>query len=143
MRRWIILAAALFSIACLIQTTATATPEVVAVTVEGPFYQPPATPDCLHADGVTLEIIRLNATKVSLHVSGLKPEEKPYITFNTFTPHGALGMSSGYPVEGADAQGNYLFEQGGLIPPAGEISATWDIRFIHARGVECATITLP
>jgi len=42
-----------------------------------------------------------------------------------------------------DQHGNFSIDLPGLIRLEGETNATWDIRFIHARGVECATITLP
>jgi hypothetical protein len=85
----------------------------------------------------------MSNTKVSLRVSGLQSGEIPYVTFYTSSRHNSLGFTSGNFAEGADTQGNFFFEQGGLFPPEGETSATWDIRFIHARGVECATVTLP
>ena len=140
MRLWFALVVLLLVSACMPQNTI---PTPVVEIIEVPFVEPTATPDCLHTDGVILELSRISDTRVALHISGLQPGEIPYITFNTFTRYSDLGFTSGGFVEGADTQGNFSFEHGGLFPPEGETNATWDIRFIHARGVECATITLP
>lgn len=131
-----------FIAACAPQITAS-TVTVVEMTVEA-FVEPTATPDCLHVDGVTLNVTRISDTGVELHASGLQPGEIPFVIHST-SISGVGGMSgeSGKFVEGADAQGEFIFVLKGLIPLEGETSATWDIRFIHARGVECATVTLP
>jgi len=73
----------------------------------------------------------------------IEPFVEPTATPNTFARYQNLEFTSGEFAEGADPKGNFSFEQGGLFPPKGETSATWDIRFIHSRGVECATIILP
>jgi len=141
MRSWFILIFACFIIGCLPQNTTTPMP-VVEVAVE-PFVEPTSTPDCLHADGVTLDLRRISDSGGELHVSGLKPGEIPYITHSTFNRTSSKSGASGSFVEGADTNGKFVFELKGLLPLEGETSATWDIRFIHARGVECATVTLP
>jgi hypothetical protein len=145
MKQWIMAAIAVLCTACQGQAAPAAVqpPVVVEVTEVAPMI-PTATPDCQHTDGVTLKARRISDTKVELQVGGLQPGEKPYITFDaSFSSGVGMRIESGQFVEGADAQGNFTFEQGGLMPPEGESSATWDIRFIHARGVECAAITLP
>jgi len=141
MRSWFILIFACFIIGCLPQNTTTPMP-VVEVAVE-PFVEPTSTPDCLHADGVILDLRRISDSGVELQVSGLKPGEIPYITHSTFNRTGSKSGASGSFVEGADTNGEFVFELKGLLPLEGETSVTWDIRFIHARGVECATVTLP
>jgi len=115
---------------------------VVEVTVES-FVEPTSTPDCLHADGVILDLRRISDSGVELQVSGLKPGEIPYITHSTFNRTSSKSGASGSFVERADTNGKFVFELKGLLPLEGETSATWDIRFIHARGVACATVTLP
>ena len=142
MRPWFVLICALLVTACLPQNIATPNP-VVETTVEA-FVEPTATPDCIHAEGVTLDVRRISDTGVELHARGLQPGEIPFVIHST-SISGVGGMSgeSGKFVEGADGQGEFVYELKGLIPLEGETSATWDIRFIHARGVECAIIILP
>jgi hypothetical protein len=110
---------------------------------EAPFVEQTATPDCLHADGVTVDVRRISDSGVELHARGLQPGEIPFITYSTFSGARSMSGTSGSFIKGADANGEFVFEQNGLFPIAGQTSATWDIRFIHARGVECATIALP
>ena len=145
MRRWIVLVLAGFSIACLMQTTATAIPSPeVEVGIEEPFIEPTATPMCQHSSKVTLNVRRINDSSVELRVNGLQPGEVPYVIHSTSLSGvgGTIGESGTF-VEGADENGEFLFMLTGLRPLKGQSSATWDIRFIHIRGVECATITLP
>lgn len=116
----------------------------VVVVSTGTFVVPTATPDCQHAEGVALEVQRLSDTKVTLHISGLQPGEIPYIIYSTSTiDAGSKMIASSVFVTGADAQGEFRTDQGGLSPLPGQSSAIWDIRLIHSRGIECATITLP
>ena len=141
MRPWFVLIFALLVTACLPQNTATHSP-VVEMTVET-FVEPTATPDCIHADGVTLDVRRINDSSVELHARGLQPGEIPFVIHSTFSRTRSMSGEAGSFVEGADGQGEFVYELKGLIPLEGETSATWDIRFIHARGVECAIIILP
>ena len=142
MRLWFVLIFALLVTACLPQSTATPS-RVVETTVET-FVEPTATPDCIHAEGVTLDVRRINDSSVELHARGLQPGEIPFVIHSTsISSVGGMSGESGKFVEGADAQGEFIFVLKGLIPLAGETSATWDIRFIHARCVECAIIILP
>ena len=138
--KWIVSLIGLFCAAC--QPQAPAEGPVVLVST-GTFDVPTATPDCLHAAGVTLDVQRLGDSKVTLQISGLQPEEVPYIIYSTFSGGASRMIGSGYSVTSADANGKFATEQGGLIPPEGQTSAIWEIRLIHSRGVECATITLP
>ena len=143
MKHWIVLMIVMFgSVACMPQTTATEVPPPEVMVAVEPFVEPTPTPDCQHADGVTLEVIRISDTGVTVRASGLQPGEIPYITYSAFGRSSSARMEAGRFVKGADAQGNFSDAQE-LMPPQGEISATWEIRFTHARGVECATITLP
>lgn len=141
MRRWTILAFAMFTIVCLMETT-TVTPVIVEVKEE-PFIEPTATPVCQHADGVTLDVRRIRDTTVMLHASGLQPGERPTVIYSTFSNTGSAMAELGYFAEGADEYGELSVDLLGLMPLEGQISANWDIRFIHLHGVECATITLP
>lgn len=139
-RPWIVLAVSLFISACISQASVTETTVVVEST--GTFVISTATPDCLHAEGVTLEIRRISDTKVTLLISGLQPGEAPYITYYASQGGSSRGGASGFSVKGADAQGKFSADLG-LLPPDGYASAIWDIRVIHSRGLECATVTLP
>jgi hypothetical protein len=138
--RWIVPAIVLFCTACQTQA-ATAVPVVEVSTAM--FEVPTATPDCQHAEGVTMDIKRRSDSKVTLQISGLQPGEVPYIIYSTSSGGASRMIGSGYSVTGADASGKFTHDQGGLLPLEGQTSATWDIRLIHSRGVECATITLP
>lgn len=142
MRPWFVLIFALLITACLPQNAATPSPAVE--TAVDAFVEPTVTPDCIHAEGVTLDARRISDSSVELHARGLQPGEIPFVIHST-SIIGVGGMSgeSGKFVEGADAQGEFNFVVKGLVPLAGETSATWDIRFIHARGVECAIVILP
>jgi hypothetical protein len=139
--RWIVTVIALFCTACQTQAAATEIPVVEVST--GMYEIPTATPDCQHADGVTLDIQRVSHKGVILHISGLQPGEVPYIIYSTSSADASTMMTSGYAVTGADANGEFTTDSPGLIPLKGQTSAIWDIRLIHSRGVECATITLP
>lgn len=142
MRSWFALIFVVLITACQPQNLATHSPGV-ETTVEG-FVEPSVTPDCKHAEGVTLDVRRIKDSSVELHARGLQPGEIPLVIHSTsISGVGGISGESGIFVEGADAQGEFIFVLKGLIPLAGESSATWDIRFIHARGVECAIIILP
>ncbi len=82
MKRWIVLAIALFSTACQPQTTATATP-IYEEPMEEPFIEPTATPVCQHFPGVTLEVRRIRNSTVELNVNGLQHGEKPSVIYST------------------------------------------------------------
>jgi hypothetical protein len=145
MRLWFVLVIAFLITACASQSTTLPVP-TVEVTVEPmvePFVEPTATPDCLHADGVTFNVRRISDSGMELHVSGLEPGEVPYVTYSTSNSGSSLRGEAGKFAQGANAKGEFIFKETGLHPLTGQTSATWDIRFIHARGVECATITLP
>ncbi len=142
MRSWFVVIVCLIT-ACLPQSTTTPMPVVEVEPAVEPFVEPTSTPDCLHADGVTLDVYRVSDTGVELHARGLQPGEIPYITHSTFSRTRSMSGTAGSFVEGANAQGEFIYELKGLIPLEGETSSTWDIRFFHARGVECATVTLP
>jgi len=139
--QWIIPVIVLFCSAC--QTPADATEVIVVEESTGTFIEPTSTPDCQHAEGVTIDIQRRSDSKVILQISGLQPGEVPYITYSTSSGGASRMIGSGYAVTGADASGKFTHDHGGLLPLEGQTSATWDIRLIHSRGVECATITLP
>jgi hypothetical protein len=143
MKLWIVPALAVFMTACLAQTAASATP-VVEVAAAETFVEPTATPECQHFPGVTLETVRISDSTVELHVTGLEPGEIPYVTYETSIKNvGGSRGESGQFVNGADEQGAFTVSLPGLFPLKGQTSATWDIQFIHARGVECTTISLP
>ncbi len=108
-----------------------------------PPVEPTSTPDCLHADGVTLNVRRISDSSVELQVSGLEPGEMPFITYSTSDSGSSVRGEAGNFAQGANAKGEFIYKLGGLNPLTGQTSATWDIRLIHSRGVECATITLP
>jgi hypothetical protein len=139
--QWIVAIITLFCTACHQQAAATEIPVVEVST--GTFEVPTATPDCQPANGVTMDIQRLSDSKLTLRISGLQPGEIPYIIYSTASARASRMITSGYAVTGASADGKFTIDQAGLIPPEGETSATWDIRLIHSRGVECATITMP
>ena len=138
---WLLPVIALYGAACQPQAR-TEMPVVVVST--GTFVVPTATADCQHAQGVTLDVQRVSDSKVTLHISGLQPGEIPYIIYSTsLSGVGDKMFTSGNFVNGADARGEFSTEQEGLMPLEGQTSAIWDIRLIHSRGIECATITLP
>jgi hypothetical protein len=145
MNRWIVVAIAMLCTACQNQTTPAdvSTPVIVEVSVEAPMIST-STPDCLHADGVTFEVRRISDSSIGVQASGLQPGEIPSIAFYAVFPSGtSTRIESGHFVTGADEQGNFSLEEHLPRLPEGETRATWDVRFTHARGVECATITLP
>jgi hypothetical protein len=140
MRPWIDLIFAVSVSGCL--TVGTTTP-IVEVPLEEAYVEATATPLCQHSLAVTVETRRISDSTVELHASGLQPGEMPYVIYSTFSKNGGTMGEMGIFLEGADENGEFSVSLPGLIPLGGEISATWDIRFIHARGVECTTITLP
>jgi hypothetical protein len=146
MRRWIILIVAMFSIACLAQAVE-APVLVTEVPVEEPFVEPTGTPDCQPGPGVTLEVRRIDPNSVWVHASGLQPGEIPRIIYSASAQgEGMYGEEGDFRV-GADEQGEFSIDLSGLelgrMSLEGPYTAAWDIRLIHARGVACASITLP
>jgi hypothetical protein len=142
MKRWTILFFAIFTVACLLPVTITEVP-VVEEPIEYTFTAPSATPDCRHASAVTLEIVRISNSTVELQVSGLQPGEKPSVLYSTSSNTSSSIGEMGDFAKGADENGEISIYLPGLIPLDEQINSTWDIRVIHTRGVECATITLP
>jgi len=143
MRQWIILTLAMLTSGCLTRPAATPTPIYEVPKVE-PFVEPTATPVCQHFPGVTLETIRRSETTIELHVAGLQPGEKPTVIYGTATGDSSASRVEMYDfANGADEQGGFTVSLPGLRPPTGQSSAAWDIRFVHSRGVECTTVTLP
>jgi hypothetical protein len=142
MKHQMILVVTIMVSACSTRTNPTESPIVVEA-VEEPFVEPTGTPDCQHANGVTLEISRTADSKVLVRALGLEPGEIPYMTFDTTHPYGGMRLESGRFANGADKDGTFSYEE--ILPglPEGVASVTWDFRFIHARGVECATIIQP
>lgn len=139
MKKWTIAATAMLIAACMALATATPIREVPRA---GPFIEPTATPVCQPFTGVTLETHRIHASAVELQVSGLEPGDVPDVLYSTFSSNGGTtGISRS--VEGADENGEFSFNLTGLFPVEGQSSATWDIRVVHSRGVECTAITLP
>ncbi len=137
MRRWIVLAVAVFSIACLMESMAT--PEVA---METAITTPYSIPDCQPAPDVTYKLQKVSDTFAEVIASGLQPGESPYVYYNT--PVGDIpGKGGAYPGDIVKDDGEFFFALENLEPPEGQISATWDIRLVHERGVGCATITLP
>jgi hypothetical protein len=63
MKHQMILVVTIMVSACSTRTNPTESPIVVEV-VEEPFVKPTGTPDCQHANGVTLEISRTADSKV-------------------------------------------------------------------------------
>jgi hypothetical protein len=146
MRHWMILMMAMFSIACLVQ--AGATPVLIAeVPVEEPFVEPTGTPGCQPSPAVTLDVRRIDPSSVWLHASGLQPGETPRVIYGASAKGEGMYADLGEFRDGADQQGEFFMELSGLelgqTSLEGSYTATWDIRLIHARGVACATITLP
>lgn len=139
MKPWIVLAIAALAIAC-----APPAPVIVEEPMVEPFVEPTATPQCQPAEGVTVEVRRISDTTLGLRVSGLQPGDKPTVIYSTSIPNEGSSMGEMYDfAEGVDENGEFSVDLPGLRPLEGQTSATWDIRFIHARGVECVAVTLP
>lgn len=139
MKPWTVLAFAALAAACVPPA-----PVVIEEPMTEPFVEPTATPHCQHAEGVTMEVRRIRETTVALHVTGLQPGEKPTVIYSTSIPNESASMGEMYDfAEGADQNGAFSVDIPGLVPLEGQSRATWDVRLIHARGVECVTVTLP
>ena len=142
MRYWFFSFLVLFITACSTPGNVIVTP-FVEEAIEEQFVEPTATPVCQHASGVLLEVHRISESTARLRASGLQPGENPSVIYGTHDNKGSsMGEMYGF-AEGVDDNGEFTLDIPGLVPPEGNISAAWDIRFIHSRGVECATITLP
>lgn len=144
MKQWMLLADLILCSACQLSATPDSTPSVVEVPLTEPFVEPTATPVCQPANGVNLDIVRLRDTTIRLNVTGRQPGKKPSLIYSTSIAGEASTMGEMYNfAEGADEQGAFSVGLPGLRPLEGQTNATWDIRFIQSRGVECAMITLP
>lgn len=143
-KKWILAIVTIICMACSTPDPAASTP-VVEVAISELPVEPTATPACLHRPGVIAEIEQIKDYSVMLHIAGLQPGEIPFVTYSTTSASGneKLYGTSGNFVKGADEGGQFSFSLPGLRPLDDEASAAWDIRVIHARGVECAQVTLP
>jgi hypothetical protein len=141
MKGWIVLALALFLSGCLTQPAATATP-IYEVPKEEPYIEPSATPTCQPFPGVTFEVRHVSGSMIELQARGLESGETPSVIYSTFSNAGGTLGEERF-MHGADERGEFSASLSGFMPLEGQTSATWDIRFIHSRGVECATITFP
>src|SRR5260221_14319470 len=129
MRSWFILLVALLLTTCATQSTPRPVP-TIEVTVEPmvePFVKPTATPDCLHANGVTLNVRRISDSRVELRVSGLEPGEIPYVTYSTSSSGSSFRGEAGKIAQRANAKGVFIFEETGLRPLTVQTSAKWEI----------------
>jgi hypothetical protein len=79
---------------------------------------------------------------VELIATGLQPGETPHV-FYTSAVNGSDGKGGEYDGNIVNNNGDFYFELDRLDPPDEQVTATWDIRLVHTRGVECAMITLP
>jgi hypothetical protein len=144
--RWVGFAIALLSGACLVQTTATPTP-IIEIPLEVPYVEPTGTPGCQPVLEVTLEVRRTDTRSVWLQASGLQPGERPRIIYGASAKGEEVYGEMGEFRVGADERGEFTYALNGLelgtMALDGPYTATWDIRLIHARGVACASITLP
>jgi hypothetical protein len=132
---FILLALTLLTAAC----QSTATPIVI---IDTPTEEAAAIPACEHFEGATLQMRRVGDDQVRLQVGGLQPGEHPSVIYTTTATEVAASKVEMFDVaEGADASGDFSIVLSGLRP-LGEESVTWDVRLIHERGVECATITI-
>lgn len=146
MKWWLVLVIAFGSVACQVRMIPVPTP-VIEEAVEEPYVEPTATPDCQPSPEVMLEVQKIDARSVRLHASGLQPGEVPRIIYGASAQGEGLYADEGEFRVGADDQGDFTHTLSGLelgrTALDGPYTATWDIRFIHSRGVACATITLP
>ncbi|HLO32890.1 MAG TPA: hypothetical protein VK249_27345 [Anaerolineales bacterium] len=147
MNRWIVPAIVLCTTACLAQPGVTAPPTGEIPGVES-ATTPFSIPGCQPAAGVTFRLQKISTYLAEVIASGLQPGETPYVYYDT-VEHIANG-GTGFPGEIVGADGEFysdlnwrLWDVDILKPPEGEPSATWEFRLVHARGVECARITLP
>jgi hypothetical protein len=117
----------------------------VAVTVQivtAPEPTPtPATCTSLPA-GMTLSVKPVSATSVQVEIKGLEPGEKLIFIAHAETS-GYRSRIEGLPVAGADSDGHFVYQMGGLGPLPGSTRNQWQIQIIHARGVACTDVTLP
>lgn len=134
-KQGIILVLVLLAAAC----QSTTTPIVIG---ETPAEKATSIPACRHAEGVMLEMRRIGDDEVRLQVSGLQAGEHPSVIYTTTATEVVSSKVEMYDVdEGADEEGRFSIVISGLRP-LGDNSATWDVRLIHERGVECAIITI-
>ncbi len=141
MKGWLVLILAGLCAACQTQTITNPT---VWVTVEAPLMQTlTPTPECLPVPGVSIEIHPIDASSVGLIAKGLQPGEKPHIVYSASGNGHTTRVEAGPFAQGADPQGAFSIRLSGMSPVGGQLDSTWDIRFIHARGVACAEVTLP
>lgn len=112
------------------------------VILDTPTAEVDPIPACRHFEGATLDMRRVGDDQVRLHVTGLQPGENPSVIYTTTATDVVTSKVEMYDVaEGADETGAFSIILSGLRPLSDE-SATWDVRLIHERGVECATITI-
>ncbi len=92
--------------------------------------------------GMSLSVKPLSPTYVQVEIKGLEPGEKLIFIAHAETS-GHRTRSEGLPVAGADSDGHFVYQIGGLGPLPGSTRNQWQIQVIHSRGVACADVTLP
>lgn len=140
LKRWLGLMIAIGCVGCQAQGNFPTPVVTVQVVTEAP---PTGTPDCLPVPGVSIELHPSTATSVQLVATGLEPGEKPDVVYSAQSKgYGARSEHWGFP-QGADEKSMFTLLLTGLVPLRDQSHSTWDVRFVHARGVACAEITLP
>lgn len=140
MKRWLLLLMTLLCGACQSQAAS----PTVAVTVQVvTLAAPTPTPDCQPAAGVSLEVHRPGYGAIELQARGLVPGEKPSVFGSAQNSTEGRRFEEGPGTQGADAQGVFSDRLTGLQTLTGDISTTWDVRLVHARGVACIEVTVP
>jgi hypothetical protein len=91
---------------------------------------------------MTFSVRPLSPTSVQIEIKGLEPGEK-LIFIAHAESSGHRTRIEGLPVAGADSDGHFVYQIGGLRLLPGSTRNQWQMQIIHSRGVACTDVILP
>src|SRR3972149_627282 len=123
--------------------TSVASPVIEVTKHVGVIRPTPTEIVCSTSPGeVTLTVSPVAHPSARVELRGLEPGEKVTIHFFQSDKQRTRQVAD-YPSEGADQNGVFIVQEGGLRPLPDAVANFWTVKVVHSRGVACAEVTLP
>lgn len=91
--------------------------------------------------GIRLVITPVSSSAVHIEMDGLQPGERLKILFTAQT-ESLLHRIEARPLQSADSNGHFIYEDDGLKPLLDGIENKWKIQIAYSRGAICTEIVL-